>query len=231
MSAIALIPFRDGMSGINLVSRTGGTPFSIEDLRLFFFYENPPQVERTAYIGVPVLIFSLIGIFSAFRAHDAKFRKFIFINAVLVIITILIAFGLLLTVDQGNFVFNSILEQVNSSYALALAVLSAIGLDFVAAKLQGLSARYSGLTTSMRPGSCCGAHFDYCGAILPQKLFNNFARLSLQPGSTVDAEHQIRKRTPSASAVRACRCLFLLVCRNSRGLWHSGVVCAQLSYG
>jgi hypothetical protein len=178
MSAITLIPFREGMTGINLVSRTGGTPFHIADLRLFFSYDNPPQVEKTAYIGVLVLIFSLIGIISTFRSHDDKLRKFIFINTVLGIITTLIAFGLLphkliraIPVFNGNNWGRLIVVTL-----LALSALSAVGLDFIAAKLQELSTRYSKLTT-------VNAHriivLALIGIIAVQfhsqkKLFNNF---------------------------------------------------------
>jgi fumarate reductase subunit D len=178
MSAITLIPFRDGMAGINLVSRTGGTPFSITDLRLFFLYENPPQVERTAYIGVLVLIFSLVGIISAFRTHDDKLRKFIFINVVLVIITILIAFGLL---PHG---FIRAIPVFNSNpwgrlivvTLLALSALSAVGLDFIAARLQKLSAGYSGLTT-LTAGRIINVVLIVVIAVQfhsQKKLFNNF---------------------------------------------------------
>ncbi|MFZ2198532.1 MAG: hypothetical protein WAV13_12405, partial [Thermodesulfovibrionales bacterium] len=148
MSAIVLIPFRDGMAGINLMSRTGGTPFSLADLRLFFFYENPPQVERTAYTGVLALIFSLIGIISVLRTHDDKLRKFIIINAVLVIITILIAFGLLPhQLIRAIPVFNSNpWNRLIVVTLLALSALSAVGLDFGTAKLHSLSSRYLRLT-------------------------------------------------------------------------------------
>lgn len=178
MSAITLIPFRDGMAGINLLSRTGGTPFSIDDLRLFFFYENPPQVERTAYIGVLALIFSLIAFISAFRTHDDNLRKFILINGVLVIITILIAFGLLphgliraIPVFGSNPWSRLIVVTL-----LALSALSAVGLDFSAAKLQELSARYSGLNTLNATRLIALA---LIGIIAVQfhsqkKLFNNF---------------------------------------------------------
>ncbi|MGC2062018.1 MAG: hypothetical protein WA610_03505 [Thermodesulfovibrionales bacterium] len=180
MSAITLIPFRDAMSGINLGYRTDvGTLFNgIDDLPLFSFFENPPQVERTAYIGVLVLIFSLIGIFSAFRDKDENLRRFIFFNVFLVVVSTLIAFGLL---PHG--LIKSIPVFTSNTWGrlivvtlLALSALSAVGLDFIAAKLQELSARYSGLTALNARRIVAVA---LIGIIAVQfhsqkKLFNNF---------------------------------------------------------
>jgi hypothetical protein len=150
MSAVTLIPFRDAMSAINLGYRAGGgTPFKgFQDLLFFFDYENPPQVEKTAFIGIPVLIFSLIGIFAAFRSDNERLKKFILINVLLVLVTIMIAFGLL---PHGLIkaipVFNSnAWSRLIVVTLLALSALSAVGLDFIAARLQELSARYTGLT-------------------------------------------------------------------------------------
>jgi hypothetical protein len=149
LAAVTLIPFRDSMAGINLGVRTGGTPFSFDDLRLFLFYEHPPQVERTAYIGIPVIFFALVGIFSALRTENKKLRKFILINVFLVVATVLIAFGLLpdrfiraIPVFSSNNWGRFIVVTL-----LALSSLSA-GLDFMAVRLlQILPARFRGLSS------------------------------------------------------------------------------------
>ena len=150
LAAVILIPFRDSMAGINLGVRTGGTPFSLDDLRLFLFYEDPPQVERTAYVGFPVIFFSLAGIFSAFRISNEKLKKFIFFNAILVVVTVLIAFGLLpgrliraIPVFHSNNWGRFIVVTL-----LALSFLSAAGLDFISTRsLQVLPARFRRLSS------------------------------------------------------------------------------------
>lgn len=179
MASVTLIPFRDAMSGINLSYRAGGgTSFTISDLSLFFSFEDPPGVERTAYIGVLACILTLAGIFSAFRTHDDTLRKFIFINVVLVIITILIAFGLL---PHGLIraipMFNTNpWGRLIVVTLLALSVLSAVGLDFLGIKLQKLSARYSGLTTLNASRIVAVALIGFIAVQFysQKKLFNNF---------------------------------------------------------
>jgi hypothetical protein len=149
MSAITIIPFRDFLSGTDQSRRTGfGPRFSIHDLSIFFSFENPPPVERTVYVGIAVLIFSLVGIFQAFRTADEKLRKFILLNLFLVIVTISITFGLL---PEGLIralpVFNSNpWGRLIVITLLALSVLSAVGLNFIEIKLRELSSRYFGLT-------------------------------------------------------------------------------------
>jgi hypothetical protein len=144
MSAVALIPFIDYMSGLDLSYRTGGTAFSAHDLSLLFSYEDPPKVERTAYVGVLAVIFALIGVFSVFRANDKNLRIFILFNALLVMVSLLIAFGLLphgligaLPVFKSNTWGRLIVVTL-----LGLAALSAVGLEFAGIKLQTLSVRY-----------------------------------------------------------------------------------------
>ena len=164
MSAITLVPFIDSMSGIDLSYRAGttetgngalfgaGTQFNggLRDLLLFLLPENPPKIERTAYIGIPVFLLALSGIFSAFRSKDEKLRRFVLINLLLVIITILIAFGFLPhRLIRAIPVFN------NNSWGrlivitlLGLAVLSAFGLDFLVSTLPRLFSRYLKITPS-----------------------------------------------------------------------------------
>lgn len=143
MAATALIPFRDAMSGINLGYRTSrGIPLSIDDLSLFFAYGDPPPVERTAYIGILACIFSFFGIFRIFRRNDRPLRLFIFFNVLLVIVTVSIAFGLLphqlieaLPVFKNNPAWGRLLVVT----LLALAVLSAAGLDLISEKINSLA--------------------------------------------------------------------------------------------
>jgi hypothetical protein len=150
LSAVALVPFIDTMSGINLGYRSSGaTPLSMHDLLLFFTYEDPPRVENTAYVGVLACIFALVGIFAMFSSDDRKLRLFVFFNALLVGITLSIAFGLLphqligaLPIFKNNPKWGRLIVVT----LLGLAALSAIGLDFGAAKLQSLSGRHLRLT-------------------------------------------------------------------------------------
>ncbi len=149
MSAIAIIPFKVSMSGINLGYRTGGTQFKgINDLLLFFSYENPSQVERTAYVGIMVLTLSLIGIFSVFGCKNINFRRFILFNFFLTIISALITFGLLpheliraLPVLKSNQWGRLVVLPL-----LGLAILSAAGLDFLMLYLPKALVRYLRLT-------------------------------------------------------------------------------------
>jgi hypothetical protein len=135
MSAITLIPFIDSMAGIDLSYRAGdgkiyggstlfgaGTSFKgVPDLLLFLFSDNPSQIERTAYIGIPVVLFALVGIFSAFRAHDTNLKRFTFFN-----------------INQwGRLVVVTL---------LGLAVLSSIGIDFLISQLPLLFGRYLRIT-------------------------------------------------------------------------------------
>lgn len=150
LSAVALVPFIDAMSGINLGYRTsGGTPLSLHDLLLFFTYEDPPRVENTAYVGVLVCVLALIGIFAMFSGNNKQFRLFVFFNALLLVLSLSIAFGLLphqlieaLPIFKNNPKWGRLLVVT----LLGLAALSAVGLDFGAAKLQALSGRYLRLT-------------------------------------------------------------------------------------
>ena len=145
MSALTIVPFLDALSGTNLGYRTsGGMPLSIHDLLLFFTYEDPSEVERTAYIGVLPCMFALAGILPLFSGQNKHLRLFVFFNAVLVIITLSIAFGLLphqlieaLPVFKNNPKWGRLLVVT----LLGLAALSAVGLDISAAKLQALSSR------------------------------------------------------------------------------------------
>ena len=143
MSAITIIPFLDSMSGINLGYRTsGGIPLNIRDMILFLTWEEPPRVEMTFYVGIPVCILALAGIFSLFRAGDRRLKTFVIFNASLVILTILIAFGLLpngLTDALPIFRSNPKWGRLLVVALLGLASLSAAGMDLAASGLQSLS--------------------------------------------------------------------------------------------
>jgi hypothetical protein len=179
MSAIALLPFLDNMSGVNLSYRTGGgTPFSIRDMLLFFFYENPPQVERTAYIGIPVVLFAAAGIVSLFRTDDDNRKRFIFFNVLLLVLTVSITFGLI-----PHKLIAAIPVFKNNSWGrlivvplLGLAVFSSFGLDFFISKLPPALAR----AVNMTPAN---AHRLVLALVVgitlvqfhaQKKLFNNF---------------------------------------------------------
>ncbi len=128
--------------------------------------------------AILVLIFSLIGIFSAFRSKDKNLKRFIFFSVFLVVVSTLIAFGLLPhELIKAIPVFNrNSWGRLIVITLLALSALSAVGLDFIAAKLQELSARYSGLTPLNARRIVAVA---LIGIIAVQfhsqkKLFNNF---------------------------------------------------------
>ncbi|MFZ2197986.1 MAG: hypothetical protein WAV13_09660 [Thermodesulfovibrionales bacterium] len=150
LSAVSLIPFIDAMTGINLGYRTsGGMPLSMHELLLFFTYEDPPRVENTAYVGMLACVFALVGIFAMFSGNNKQFRLFVFFNALLIVLSLSIAFGLLphqlieaLPIFKNNPKWGRLLVVT----LLGLAALSAVGLDFGASKLQALSGRYLGLT-------------------------------------------------------------------------------------
>ncbi len=150
LSAAALLPFINAMSGINLGYRTsGGMPLNIHDLLLFFTYQDPPRVENTVYVGVLACVFALVGVFPVFRRNDRQLRLFTFFNASLVIITLSIAFGFLphkLIEAMPIFKNNPKWGRLLVVTLLGLSVLSAIGLDYIGIKLQELSVRYLRLT-------------------------------------------------------------------------------------
>jgi hypothetical protein len=148
MAAFSLIPFTDSMSGVNLSHRVGGTPFNVRDLLLFFSTEDPLKVERTAYIGISVFLFALVGVFSAFRAEDTSFRRFIFIHVVLVVVTILIVFDVLpyrLISSMPVFKSNSWGRMIVVSH-LGLACLSAVGFEFILTTIPGFFGRFPKIT-------------------------------------------------------------------------------------
>lgn len=150
MSAATLVPFVDSLSGVNLGYRTsGGIPLNARDLMLFFIAEDQPRVETTAYAGVFACILALAGIWAIFGKNSTGLRLFAFFNALLVLITISLAFGFLphrfieaLPVFRNNPGWGRLIVVT----LLALASLSAIGMDFGAVKLEVLSGRYLGLT-------------------------------------------------------------------------------------
>ncbi len=168
LAAVILIPFIDGLQGVNLSYRSGtvygtgtvfgaGTNFKngIMDLPLLFMYEYPLHIERTAFIGVPVGLFALFGIFRFFRSSDDNYRKFIFFHLLLVIITTLITFGLL-----PHDLIRALPIFSNNSWGrlvvvllLGLSVLSAVGLDFVIAELPALLSRYVKITPLLVRGT------------------------------------------------------------------------------
>jgi hypothetical protein len=179
MAAIALLPFLDNMAGVNLSYRTGGgTPFSIRDMLLFFFYENPPQVERTAYIGIPVVLFAAAGIVSFFRTDEDNRKRFVFFNVLLLVFTVSITFGLIphqLIAAMPVFKNNS-WGRLIVVPLLGLAVLSSLGLDFVISKLPPVLSR----AVNMTPANAHRlALVLVIGITIVQfhsqkKLFNNF---------------------------------------------------------
>jgi hypothetical protein len=155
LAAIALLPRLDFFSGIDLSYRTGtafgdsrifgaGTNFrGIRDLMLFLSYEDPSQIERTAYAGILVLIFAMIGIYAAFRAPDRDLKRFAVILAFLSLFTTSMAFGLLphkfitaIPVFSSNNWGRLIVIPL-----LGLAILSSIGLSFFLSNAPGPAGR------------------------------------------------------------------------------------------
>jgi hypothetical protein len=178
MSAVTLIPFIDYISGLDLSYRTGGTAFSAHDLPLLFSYEDPPGVERTAYVGILAVLLALMGIFSAFRADDKNLRVFILFNALLVMVSLSMAFGVLphrligaLPVFKSNTWGRLIVVTL-----LGLAALSAVGLDFVGIKLQTLSVRYLRLSPLNAQRIIAAAMIGFLSVQfhVQKKLFNSF---------------------------------------------------------
>ncbi len=149
-ASMTLIPFVDTMRQFNLGYRTGGgTSFdSIRDLLLFFTWETPLKVERTAYIGLLAFFFVPAGMYSAFRVSDRGLKRFIPYAAVLVAVSLLITFGLLPDrVIRAIPVFNSNhWSRLIVIPLLGLAVLSSAGLDAVLSFLPPRLARLLKLT-------------------------------------------------------------------------------------
>lgn len=158
LAAIILIPFIEGLKGIDLSYRTGttygtgtifgaGTNFKngIKDLLLLFMYEYPLHIERTAFIGVPAVILAFMGIFRFLLSKDEGFRKFIFFHVLLVIVTTLITFGLLPHEFIGSLpIFsNNSWGRLVVVLLLGLSVLSSVGLDYVISESPILLARYA----------------------------------------------------------------------------------------
>lgn len=149
MSAVALIPFIDSMTGINLNYRTAlKNTFSIHDLRLFIAYDNPPRLDRTIYVGAPACILALLGVFALLKTEDKSLKIFILFNVMLIIVSLLIAFGLVPhRLLEALPVFNTYRwGRLVILTLLGLAALSAVGLDFIGIMLQTLSGRYLRLT-------------------------------------------------------------------------------------
>jgi hypothetical protein len=180
MAAITLVPFRDAMSAINLGYRTGGgTHFrGLYDLSLFFSYEAPPEVERTAYVGIAVLLLAMVGIFSAVRSADRNLRRFAFINVFLFVSSASIAFGLLphgliraLPVFDSNPWGRTVIVAI-----LALSVLSAAGLDFFASKFRESAVERTRVTPVLAGGLLAAALIGlFVFQFYSQKrLFNGF---------------------------------------------------------
>jgi hypothetical protein len=190
IAAIALVPRIDFFSEIDLSYRTGmafgdnrifgaGTNFrGIRDLALFLFFEKPSQIERTAYIGIPVLILALAGIFAAFRASDRDLKRFTYIHAFLTVLTILMAYGLL----PHQFI-SSIPVFHNNNWGrliviplLGLSVLSSIGLNYFLSNAPGLLERFVKITPSAANGMILAlALLLFAVQFYGQKrLFNNF---------------------------------------------------------
>jgi len=143
MSAFFLAAFRDLTSGMNFSYRAGGGTYyeGFRDLLLFVFYEHPMAwagTERSVYAGIPACIFALAGLFSLSRGSDRNLKIFVLFNLVLVIITVLIAFGLL----PHRFIATLPVFSTNRwnrlvvVALLGLASLSAAGLHTASARLE-----------------------------------------------------------------------------------------------
>ena len=183
MSAYYLASFIDAFSGINLSYRAGGGTYfhGFKDLLLFLFYEGPlvaASIERTAYAGIPACIFAIVGLFSLSGVDDRMLRRFLYFNMALVILSTLIVFGILphwfikaLPVFKNNR-WNRLIVVT----FLGLAALSAVGLDFTAAKLRDWSRRRLRLT---HPGAKAMVAVLMLSILAVQfysqkKLFNRF---------------------------------------------------------
>jgi hypothetical protein len=179
IAALPLLSLVGSLSGVNLSYRAGGkTPFSVGDMLLFFFYETPPRVERTAYIGIPVVLLAVVGLVSAFRTRDHKSRLFILFLGLLVLLTVSITFGLIprqlvaaLPVFKNNNWGRLIVIPL-----LGLSALSSFGLDFALANLPQAITNTTGMPPSL-------AHrlvvLVIAGVLIAQfysekKLFNRF---------------------------------------------------------
>ncbi len=156
LTAIALVPFADSLSKVNLSYRGGGTfgdgrvfgagtNFKgIGDLARFLFPLNPSQIERTAYIGIAAFVLSLLGAWAAFRTKDRHLKRFAFITMLLILLSVSTAFGLLphqliasIPVFSSNNWGRSIIIVL-----LGLAVLSSIGLSFFLTEAPGVWERF-----------------------------------------------------------------------------------------
>jgi len=135
MAGGALLPFAVEMSGVNLSMRTGGqTKFDgLADLALFFRLERPLDMEVTAYVGIPVLLFALTAILWSARATFVRTRRIVFIYGTLTAVATAIAFGLLPAgMIQTIPIFNSHpWGRLIVISHLGLAILSAFGLHFM----------------------------------------------------------------------------------------------------
>ena len=152
MAGVALLPFASDMSGINLSYRAGGGTWlnGLVDLPLFVRYEIPLRVERTAYVGVLVILLAAAGAFSALKSSDSGRRKFIVFGVLLTLLSTAIAFGLL---PHGLIsslpVFSSVKwNRVLVLTLMGLSILSSAGLGFAADRLHilmgGGAARHAG---------------------------------------------------------------------------------------
>jgi len=151
MAAITLIPFMDSMSGVNLGYRVGiGTPFRIHEMANLITYAKPIRIETAAYVGIIACILSAAGMVPVFRKDTGPLKKFALFNAVLVILTLLITFGLLphglisaLPVFKNNSWGRLIVVTL-----LGISALSAVGLDYLSEKTGDLLARNQHITPS-----------------------------------------------------------------------------------
>jgi len=151
MSGVILVPFVDYISGINLSYRIARAEsfFSYRDLLLLITTEAPQRIERTAFIGIPAVLFSFIGMYPAFRATDENLKRFSIFSLLLATISLLIVFGMLPhQLIRMIPVFNTnTWSRLIVITHLALAILSAIGLDHVLAHSPGVINRYLNITT------------------------------------------------------------------------------------
>ena len=146
MSSFILLPFVENMRQINLGYRANaGSSFDgLRDLLLFLTWETPLKVERTAYIGFPVLLFAVAGMIRTVRAPHENMRRFAVSMAVLVFLGVAMLFGFVpeglvraLPVFSSNHWSRMIVIPL-----LGLAALSSLGLELVSLQMTALCSRF-----------------------------------------------------------------------------------------
>lgn len=185
LAAAMLIPFIDSMAGIDLGYRAGGgTDLSngFRDLVLFLVPESPLRVERSAYLGPIAVLFAIAGILPALTSPCRDRRKIGVFCAILAVLGIALAFGLLphaLIRTIPVFGFN----KWNRFLVIPLFGLSALSAFGVEAFLER-SRRFADRLPSIPAGSAKPiAYLVVAGLLAVQfhsqkKLFNAFNAVS-----------------------------------------------------